>query len=507
MGPLQNIENSIGGAVQRGTNAFGGAIMGAMRPIAALGGKILGAPPLQQPLQKPFVINGLKAAQPGGLANNQSNTLKSGQTAKPGDQKAVGSSLPQIKTPSPVATVTQPLTGNVTTPSGAVVNATTGQTISTPGGSGSSSSTNTGSTSSTVPTQTTPQYPGVFGSLLGQTQQASQGNIPIGQNAADIAAQYGQEIARIGGEGARAQAGYLTTGTTPVAQGNAAVIAQTTAAQQQALAQGEQAALTGTGQQLTAQGQAQSGLSTAAGLAKPSPTAFGQTVFNPTTGQFENAGAGGTGSNLDPQTLATQLAPLVASGQLTFDAANAQMTGGVAGTTALRNEILKSNPNFNFNLSASSAQTQAQGQQLQTQSATVNQALDTLTNFYSQLSPFMTGGIPLTNDIAQSIGHFLGSDKVSQFNNALSDARVQVQNILGSIGVTPTESGVIANTYLPAGMTPSQLQANIGSLKTLIQQKVDNFVKSGQQSSSTSGTSTSSQNVISTPYGNIDPSL
>lgn len=129
------------------------------------------------------------------------------------------------------------------------------------------------------------------------------GSIPIGQQARDIAQQFGQKYADIGQAGARFQAGQLTTGTTPVAEGNAAVTAQTTAAQQTALAQGQQAALQGlgyelTGQQqaagaaqaganaaLTGQGQAISGLGTAAGLAAPSNVGAGTVVFDPQTGE------------------------------------------------------------------------------------------------------------------------------------------------------------------------------------------------------------------------------
>lgn len=100
-----------------------------------------------------------------------------------------------------------------------------------------------------------------------QLQSTAQGNIPIGQSAAQIAADYGQKIANVGQQGAAFAAGQQTTGTSPVASGNAAITAQTTAAQQQALATGEEAALQGTGQQLTAQQQAAAGLNQAGGLA------------------------------------------------------------------------------------------------------------------------------------------------------------------------------------------------------------------------------------------------
>lgn len=105
-----------------------------------------------------------------------------------------------------------------------------------------------------------------YPNLVGQAQQVAQGNIGIGQKATELASKAGQEYADIGKRAAGAEAGYSTTGTTPVAEGNAAVIARTAAAQQQAVAQGLQAQLQGTGQQLTAQQQAQAGLTGLAGL-------------------------------------------------------------------------------------------------------------------------------------------------------------------------------------------------------------------------------------------------
>ncbi len=134
---------------------------------------------------------------------------------------------------------------------------------------------------------------------IGKTADYGAGNIDLGKQARDIAEQFGQKYADIGEKGAKFRAGQLTTGTTPVAEGNAAVTAQTTAAQQQALAQGQQAALQGigyqlTGQQqaanaanqaagqaLTGQGQQQAALGTAAGLAQPQLGSIGQVPFNP----------------------------------------------------------------------------------------------------------------------------------------------------------------------------------------------------------------------------------
>lgn len=197
-----------------------------------------------------------------------------------------------------------------------------------------------------------PTFPGLLGSLAStsqagsepaknyteQTAQYGAGNLPIGQSAADIAKEYGQKIADVGGQGARFEAGQLSTGTSPVASGNAAITAQTTAAQQQALATGEEAALQGTGQQLTAeqqaanaanaaagqatagQGQEISGLGTAAGLAQPTLGGIGQVPFSPTD-QSQGAPLG-----------STQPGGIQAAGSLLGELQGAQALGAAPGT-------------------------------------------------------------------------------------------------------------------------------------------------------------------------------
>lgn len=129
----------------------------------------------------------------------------------------------------------------------------------------------------------TPQTsPSPFNTAVGGLLNAPGQNSTIGQNAADIAARYGKQIADVGQQGAMGEAGQLTTGTSPVAEGNAAVTQQTTAARQQALATGEQAALTGTGQQLTAQNQEQNALNNAGQLSQPNLGSIGQVPYSPT---------------------------------------------------------------------------------------------------------------------------------------------------------------------------------------------------------------------------------
>lgn len=259
-----------------------------------------------------------------------------------------------------------------------------------------------------------------------------------------------------------------------VRTGAGAQIAQTEGVQLSGLA-AQQAALTG---QAT-------GLASLAGAVKPSPATYGQTVFNPMTGQYEDSSGGG---NLDPNSLAASLAPLVASGQMDINTAASQMTGGVAGSAALRNAILKINPTFNFNLSSSSAGTQATGQQMKTSALSANQALDTLQEKYNGLGQF-TGGsnIPLLNEFGQNIAMAtgVGRDAVSAYQGALKEARAQVNTVLAPL-VGVESANATSNSLLPDNMKPSEVPQKIAAAKEYLKQRVSAFIASGNQQTNVS---------------------
>lgn len=269
------------------------------------------------PLQTPFTIAGLKANQPGSVSSSQQNTLAPKNTAPSYNQFAIGgqttpssigTSLGTSNTPPPpVVNTNSAWQNNVIGSSGTQLGVSSGGNLVligngtnsggttvpvSPPSSNSSSVTNQPVPSTTPQAPTGPTYPGIVGSLV----STAQGNIPVGQNAANIAAQYGQQIAQVGQEAGQGEAGQLSTGTSPVAMGNAGIIAQNAAAQQAALASGEQAALQGTGQQLTAQNQAQQGLGAAGQLAQPQLGQFGQGYYNPLNPSAGASGGGQYGS-------------------------------------------------------------------------------------------------------------------------------------------------------------------------------------------------------------------
>lgn len=238
---------------------------------------------------------------------------------------------------------------------------------------------------------------------------------------------------------------------------------------------------------LTAGGQQLTGLEYAQGSLQPQLGNYGQTYYNPLSA-FGGTQGGQGGQGLDPQTQASQLASLVASGQLDYATASSQMSyAGQQGTSLLRNAILAQNPQFNFNLSTSSAGTQQQGQQIRTGQVSANQALDSLQVAFNGLSGLTSTSIPFINQLTQglSMQTGIGRQQTSAFLGALNEARSQVSAILSSlIGVN--QAGTMSYTLLPDNMIPSEVPAKIAAAKQYIQQRVNAYTQSGNQQGGTS---------------------
>lgn len=335
--------------------------------------------------------------------------------------------------------------------------------------------------------QGTPPANASFSGLVNNAATSAQGNTAIGQNAADIAANYGKKISDVGEQAAILEGSVGGQGLLPIALGRAQQVAQTANSAQSALASGESAALQGTGQQLTAQNQQTSGLISAGDLAQPTQVPYSNEYIDPTTGQPVGGGATGT-LPASAQTFVNSIAQQVQNGQMTRDEAASQLNAyGPAGLQALNTAL---GSNFNTNASNASAGTTATGQQIQTAAASTNQALDTLSSSFSSLPGWQTGTIPAGNSIAQWVGSQLGDSALTQYKTNLADARSQLIGVLNSSGGTPTGNESTAEQYLPDNMTPAQFQQNVGTadkpgiVRQLIQQKVGSFTQSGQQNPS-----------------------
>ncbi len=170
---------------------------------------------------------------------------------------------------------------------------------------------------------------------------------------------------------------------------------------------------------------------------------------------------------------------------MTRDIAEGELNAyGPAGLQALNSAL---GSGFNTNASNASAKTTAQGQQIQTAADSTNRALDTLSTAFNSLPAVQTGGIPLTNSVAQWIGANMGDAALQTYKTNLADARSQLIGVLNSAGGTPTGNEATALQYLPDNMTVSQFNQNVGTaqnpgiVRQLVQQKVGAFTTSGQQ--------------------------
>lgn len=330
----------------------------------------------------------------------------------------------------------------------------------------------------TNPTPDPTSPTGIIGGLLNttaanQTQQAT-----AAQQVQQLAAQYAQQEAALTG-------GYSGIGG---ADTNAR-IQQLEQFKNSAIGaiQQEQAALSG--YQTQAQGAASTALNA---LTTTTAAPYGQPIYQPATGSFVSSGGSGAGGSLQlsgvPANDINMLATAVTGGTIDYSSALSQLSGY---GTAIQNQLLpaiqKLNPTFSVNASNASANTTATGQQLQTAAASANQALDTLSSAFTSLGSTQTGGIPITNSIANWIGTQLGQSALTSYKTALADARSQLVGVLNTSGGTPTGNEATAEAYLPDDMTVAQFNQNVGTVqnpgvvRTLIQQKVNSFTGSGQQ--------------------------
>lgn len=232
----------------------------------------------------------------------------------------------------------------------------------------------------------------------------------------------------------------------------------------------------------------QSGLATVAGQVANQPTSYNTPYTDPLTGQV--VGGGMAGGNL--QTSVSDIANKVKNGTMSYDkGVEALGMYGQAGTMALTTAL---GPDFNIQQSnaqaaaqgASTLQTGTTGGVVTKAAEGANMALDKLQADFDRLSSMQTGGIPLTNGIANWIASQLGQGELSAYENTLHDARAMVGAVLQSSGASsPTGGEEMAKTLLPDNMTPTMLREKITAIKSLIASKVQ------AQTSQTPSTGTS----------------
>jgi len=222
-------------------------------------------------------------------------------------------------------------------------------------------------------------------------------------------------------------------------------------------------------------------LASAGQLAQPSTAQYGQTVFNPLTGQYE----GGQG-NLNPQTQATDLAQSVMSGQMTYDQALASIGyAGQAGTAFLNQAITGAGGNPLQLQATGAAQQNITGTRATAQTDIARQGLQTATQEYVQMTNFAgvakeqadavlnilnmgdINGTPLVrlNKSIKAIAREASNPEIARLDVAVQEARGFYTNLLSTGGSTPTTNDQRALDTLNADATPQAIAASLHELE------------------------------------------
>lgn len=269
---------------------------------------------------------------------------------------------------------------------------------------------------------------------------------------------------------------YSAPTSARVMQGRDQATQLVNAQREAALAAGVTNALNMTQQQITA-------LTNATQYAKPEVAAYGQTVFNPLTGQYEGGSQG-----LDPQGNASTLADAVLSGRMSYDdALNSLGYAGAAGAQFLNNAIMAKNPSANINqLRGSAAATQSntqlagttmtgaasQGftqaiQQYQTMntnySAATSQA-NTVKGILSRTGLNNASSTDYNKALNTLKGRFSSTD-FAEMSTALAELQTMYTQILSLRGGTPSGQEAQALAILNPNSSAQAINASIAQLE------------------------------------------
>lgn len=239
----------------------------------------------------------------------------------------------------------------------------------------------------------------------------------------------------------------------------------------------------------TQQGLQQSGLNQAAGLAAPQFPSYGQSQFNPVTGQYNSVGGGQSGGGT-PQVSADTYAQDVISGNRSYgDAVSAMGMYGNAGKQFLDQAIRSRNPNFNF----------AQADVLAGQQGTIGpnyalaeQAISNLESVVQNLGPLQGTNVPGINAIGNAFSGItgIGSENTRSYTQAVQSARAAYAALISSVkGGLPSDYSSQALAEIPDNPTPNDIAALRHSFEVLGQARKDIFGTPGTGSNTTSSTS------------------
>lgn len=318
-------------------------------------------------------------------------------------------------------------------------------------------------TASPAPAATTPAR-GLFPDVVSALTNYQNTQAEAAKKAQTIADEYGARIAETGSRGAGMRAGQLTTGTSPVAEGNAAVTAQTTAALQSALAAGETAALQGVQTGINANTAGANALNMAGNLAAPQVTAYGQTSFNPVTGQFDGGGS------LPPEVM-QQYATMAANGQ--YSAIPSFITSNPVLNAQLNTAAKAINPAYSpvASLGASSV---LQGIPAMQSANTAAEGIKNTINTYLAANPTLNASdLAAGNILNQWIqGKQLTDPKYQVLFNYLNEYTNTLAPILG-VGGDPTNLKTqIAASFINAAASGQSISQVLDAMSKLADNKI-----------------------------------
>lgn len=356
--------------------------------------------------------------------------------------------------------------------SGQVYNSMTG-TWATPQTAGSNATINSNGQVNSTPSTSIPD---TFGGTTTGLINSLGNNQTLTNNANAITSKYAGMINPITRGAIGQETGDLTTGTAPVGEGNSAVAASAAGNLIQGLTNQENQELAGNSQGITAQGQTQSGLGTAAGLVQPSPTAQGQTTYDPVTNSFSGGSyptnlatvvqaikSGNMGyttgvnslASLSPTAKADVLAALGPGFDTVASDANAATKGsnistaGTAGINAANTGYSSALQDYN---NANASYTALTG--------ISNQVISTLSDYAN------TGTLTDMNAAINTLQGQLSNPDYQKFITAIGNAQASYQGILGSSGVTPTKADQDAVSALNPSSSASTIVAALNQLSS-----------------------------------------
>lgn len=343
---------------------------------------------------------------------------------------------------------------------------------------------NTGMITSTPqivqPTNSTPTYSGLVGTLANKASQPSQQYTDLtnqAQEAYKKAANFGREVGQAKLDVATNPEYSIDTG---VGLGNR--IAQNTGLQMQELTD-TAAGLTNLANTAnTQQGLQQTGLTSAAGFAQPDQVPYSNQYINPLTGQPVSGGTSGSLSDA-----VSRVVQKLQSGQMTYnDALNALSGYGQGGVNALQASLPAG-----FNIAQSNALGGIQGT-VGPAYEYADTALRNVEALMSQLPSIQNTNIPLVNQLTQGFSQKtgIGSEGTRAVTGAVNTLRNAYASLLASSkGGTPTDYSGQALAEIPDNPTPNDIAALRANFETLGQARKQIYGNAGSSNVSTNNTS------------------